>query len=124
MAPRPVSRLTALFVLLTVLFGAVACDATSVYESVSSPVPVGSTIAYQLSTRCGLGQSLVDMNGTLWKPYNIPAQELNAPPSGMRVPTDSGTLTLVSPTVVRYASSTGRVIDFEPLSGMLTVAGC
>lgn len=84
-----------------------ACSYSSEYVAQSGPATVGDVIEYQVNTVCGLGQSVFDLDGSLWAPLDIDTTDLG-PPDGVDAPTDVGTLTLVAADRAVYRSSSGR----------------
>lgn len=102
----------------------VACVFVGEYAPVSESAVLGVPVSYELYTECGLAQSAVDFDASMWTPIGVSAEELSHTPIGLESPRDPGTLTLVEPDRATFRSNTGRVFDFERHAGNLERRDC
>lgn len=82
----------------------------------SGKASVGVSYQFQLYTHCGLDWPLaMDFDGSFWDPIGPgPASDGNGnPPVGFGNPIDRGTVTLISPTLAHYRSSTGTMMQWR-----------
>jgi hypothetical protein len=93
----------------------------------SGRATVGVSYQIQLFTHCGLDwPGVVDFDGTFWDPVGPgPASDGSAnPPAGFGNPYDHGTITLISPTLARYRSTIGGMMQWSRHAGPLISAPC
>ena len=93
----------------------------------SGRVSVGLTYRFHLYTHCGLDWPLaMDFDGSFWSPVGPgPASDGNGnPPAGLGNPIDRGTITLISPSLAQYRSSTGAVMQWSRHPGPQISGGC
>ena len=86
----------------------------------SGRVTVGVPYRFRLYTHCGLDWPLaMDFDGSFWDPIGAgPASDVGGNrPSGFGNPYDQGTVTLISPTLAQYRSSTGTVLQWSRHAG-------
>jgi hypothetical protein len=93
----------------------------------SGRVSVGVTYRFQLNTHCGLDwPQAMDFDGSFWDPIG-PGSVSDGngnPPNGFGNPIDRGTITLISPTLAQYRSSTGTVMQWRRHPGPQFSGGC
>ncbi len=111
---------TASWLLLAVL----ACTYEGEYKPVSEQATLGVPVAYELYTECGLAQSAVDFDASMWTPIGVEDSELQATPAGVNSPFDEGTLTLVSEDRAVFLSKRGRTFEFRRHEGSLRRRDC
>ena len=91
----------------------------------SGRASVGATYRFQLYTHCGLDWPLaMDFDGSFWDPIGVASDGYGNPPPGYGNPIDRGTITLISPTLARYRSSTGTVMQWHRHPGSQFSDGC
>jgi hypothetical protein len=86
----------------------------------SGRVTAGVPYRFQLYTHCGLDWPLaMDFDGSFWDPLGAGrAPDLGGnPPRGFGNPYDQGTLTLISPALAQYRSSSGGVLQWSRHAG-------
>jgi len=86
----------------------------------SGRASVGVSYRFQLYTHCGLDWPLtMDFDGSFWDPIEPgPASDGNGnPPASFGNPIDRGIMTLISPTLAQYRSSTGTVMQWRRHAG-------
>jgi len=87
----------------------------------------GVSYQFQLYTHCGLDWPLaMDFDGSFWDPIGPgPASDGNGnPPVGFGNPIDRGTITLISPTLAQYRSSSGTMMQWRRHPGPQISGGC
>jgi hypothetical protein len=99
------------------------CSYSAVTGPHSGPAKIGESDTHFFYTKCGLGETLFDIDGSLWQPVGIDLAE-ERPPAGVGSPDDEGTLTLVAPDRAEFRSSQGRVFVLERRPGDLVTDGC
>ena len=114
--PRAVFALTVIVVL--------AACVSSEYAPHSDPIEVGHSVRQIVATECGLDNAVFDIDGSLWVPTVISAEDREGVPAGFEADNDNGLLTLVSEDEAEYRSSQGRVVTLRRLSGNLVVQDC
>jgi hypothetical protein len=93
----------------------------------SGRASLGVSYQFQLYTHCGLDwPQTMDFDGSFWDPIGPgPASDGNGnPPAGFGNPIDRGTITLISPTLAQYRSSTGTVMQWRRHPGAQISGGC
>lgn len=93
----------------------------------SGRVSLGVSYQFQLYTHCGLDwPQAMDFDGSFWDPIGPgPASDGNGnPPVGFGNPIDRGTITLISPTLAQYRSSTGTMMQWRRHPGPQISGGC
>lgn len=93
----------------------------------SGRASVGVSYQIRLFTHCGLDwPGVLDFDGSFWDPIGPgPASDGNAnPPVGYGNPYDPGTITLISPALARYRSSSGGVMQWNRHAGGAVSAPC
>lgn len=119
--PRPFS--TGRRMALVVLAFVAGCTFTQEYVPLSEPVPIGTSVQQSFFTGCGLGQTVFDLDGSLWQPRDLDL-EVTTPPPGVDSPNDEGTITLLSPDLAEFTSSVGGTFALVRRPGTLAVQGC
>ena len=87
----------------------------------------GVSYRIELYTHCGLDwPPAMDFDGSFWDPIGPgPASDGHGnPPAGFGNPIDRGTITLISPTLAQYRSSTGTVMQWRRHTGSQFSGGC
>jgi hypothetical protein len=85
----------------------------------------GVQYQFRLYTHCGLDWPLaMDFDGSFWDPIGPASDGYGNPPAGYGNPIDQGTVTLISPTLTQYRSSTGTVMQWRRHPGPQISAGC
>lgn len=89
----------------------------------SSPrVQEGVHYRFDLYTRCGVGNAIVDFDASLWF---IPPPGLDRPTVlGLSQPAQPGVITLIDDTTSRFISDEGPVIEFLRHRGSTIVPRC
>jgi hypothetical protein len=93
----------------------------------SGHVTAGVPYQFQLYTHCGLDWPLaMDFDGSFWDPIVVRnASDVGgSPPIGFGNPYDQGTVTLISPTLAQYRSSSGTVLQWSRHAGPVVSAFC
>lgn len=93
----------------------------------SSHVTIGVHYRFTLFTHCGLEWPVaVDFDGSFWRPIGPgPASDGNGnPPPGFANPVDHGIMTLLSPTLAEYRTSSGTAMRFSRRTGEQRAAMC
>ena len=92
----------------------------------SGHASVGVPYRLQLYTHCGLDWPMaMDFDGSFWNPIAPgPAPEGGNPPAGFGNPYDQGTVTLISPALAQYRSSTGAVVQWRRQAGPQIASPC
>ena len=85
----------------------------------------GVSYQFRLYTHCGLDWPLaMDFDGSFWDPMGVASDGYGNPPPGYGNPIDQGTITLISPTLTQYRSSTGTVMQWSRHPGPQISSGC
>jgi hypothetical protein len=85
----------------------------------------GVSYQFRLYTHCGLDWPLaMDFDGSFWDPMGVASDGYGNPPLGYGNPIDQGTITLISPTLTQYRSSTGTVMQWRRHPGPQISSGC
>ena len=85
----------------------------------------GVKYQFRLYTHCGLDWPLaMDFDGSFWDPMGVASDGYGNPPLGYGNPIDQGTITLISPTLTQYRSSTGTVMQWSRHPGPQISSGC
>jgi hypothetical protein len=100
------------------------CSVVAQYAPVTGPSMVGVPEKFELWTDCGLAESAVDFDESMWVPVGVDPGELYRPPAGVDRPFDTGTMTLVTPDRAEFRSHHGRVFTFERHEGDLLRHDC
>jgi hypothetical protein len=66
----------------------------------------------------------MDFDGSFWDPMGVASDGNGNPPPGYGNPIDQGTITLISPTLTQYRSSTGSVMQWSRHPGPQISSGC
>ncbi len=93
----------------------------------SERASLGVSYQFQLYTHCGLDwPQTMDFDGSFWDPIGPapPSDGFGNPPAGFGNPIDCGTITLISPTLAQYRSSTGTVMQWRRHPGPQISGGC
>jgi hypothetical protein len=93
----------------------------------SGHADLGVRYLFQLYTHCGLDwPTAMDFDGSFWDPVSAgPTSDGSGnPPAGYGNPYDQGTITLISPTLTQYRSSTGLVMQWRRHPGPQISSGC
>ncbi len=93
----------------------------------SGRASVGVHYRYQLYTHCGLDwPPAMDLDGSFWDPTGPgPSSDGSGnPPTGYGNPYDQGTVTLISPTLTQYRSSSGAVMQWSRHAGPIISSPC
>jgi hypothetical protein len=86
---------------------------------------LGVAYQFRLYTHCGLDWPLaMDFDGSFWDPIGPASDGYGNPPAGYGNPIDQGTVTLISPTLARYQSSRGAVMQWSRHPGPQISSGC
>jgi hypothetical protein len=89
----------------------------------SGRATVGVPYQFQLYTHCGLDfPPAMDFDGSFWDP--IGAGPASDRPSSFDNPYDQGVITLISPTLAQYRSSTGTVMQWRRHAGAVISPLC
>ena len=111
-------------VLAAILLSLGACTYSAEYVPVSESATVGVSVAYELFTECGLAESAVDFDQSMWIPETEDPDVLHRVPEGLDSPFDQGTLELVEEDVVEFRSDNGPTFTFVRHDGSLTRRSC
>jgi len=93
----------------------------------SGRATLGVSYRIELYTHCGLDwPQAMDFDGSFWDPIGPgPASDGHGdPPAGFGNPIDRGTITLISPTLAQYRSSTGTLMQWRRHPGPQISGGC
>jgi hypothetical protein len=91
----------------------------------SGRASLGVSYQFRLYTHCGLDWPLaMDFDGSFWDPIGVASDGNDNPPPGYGNPIDHGVITLISPTLTQYRSSTGSVIQWRRHAGAQISPGC
>lgn len=118
------TRGRSLLIIGVLIFVGVGCSVVAQYAPVTEPATLGVAEEFELWTDCGLAESAVDFDASMWVPIGVDPAELTSPPAGVDRPFDTGTMTLVTPDRAEYRSNRGRTFTFERHEGDLLRHDC
>jgi hypothetical protein len=101
----------------------IGCAAPSEVVARSGPAVIGVPVPGAFHTGCGLGQTVFDIDRSLWQPMDIDLADTK-PPEDVASPNDEGTLTLVRSDRAAFTSSTGAVFMLSRREGSQVNPGC
>jgi hypothetical protein len=106
---------------ITLVF--LGCTAPSEVVARSGPAVIGVPVPGVFYTGCGLGQTVFDIDGSLWQPMDVDLADTK-PPEDVASPNDEGTVTLVRSDRAAFTSSTGAVFTLSRREGSQVNPGC